>query len=256
MRFITLFLSLIFSVSAFASGGFTWLGGLAHTSGIPENVLTFLLISIILIVVGLVYRKKVAAVDNVVIPDDGITLRNLVESYGEFIYGQCKSVIGEKEAGKYFPFIATLFIVILLSNLIGLIPGFLPPTEHLSTTFALGVFSFLYYNWEGVKEQGLINYIKHFAGPLWYMAFLIFPLEIISNLFRPVSLALRLRGNMFGDHMVLSIFTDLAPFLVPIVFYMLGILVCVVQAYVFTVLSMVYIALAVEHHDHDEHAAH
>ena len=107
----------------------------------------------------------------------------------------------------------------------------------------------------GVKEQGLVNYLKHFCGPLWYMAFLILPIEIISNLVRPLSLALRLRSNMMGDHMVLSIFSDMAPWIVPIIFMVLGILVSFIQAYVFTILSIVYISLAV-HHDHEEGHAH
>jgi F-type H+-transporting ATPase subunit a len=223
---------------------------------VKEYILTFLLVGVLTILFGALYRVKVAKVSNTVIPDKGITLRNIAELYGSFIYGQCKSVIGEKEADRYFPFISTLFVLLLLSNLIGLIPGFNPPTHTLNTTLAIGVFSFLYYNWQGIKEQGIVAYIKHFAGPLWYMAILIFPLEIISHMVRPLSLALRLQGNMTGDHMVLSIFTDLAPFLVPLVFYTLGVLVCLIQAYVFTVLTMVYIAMAVEHHDHGEAAEH
>ena len=101
--------------------------------------------------------------------------------------------------------------------------------------------------------MGVINYLKHFAGPLWYMAILIFPIEILSNFVRPLSLALRLRGNMMGDHMVLAVFSDLVPGIVPIVFLILGMLVSFIQAYVFTCLSMVYISLASAHHDHDEH---
>ena len=150
-------------------------------------------------------------------------------------------------------FVGTIFILILINNLIGLIPGFLPPTDRVNTTLALGVFSFIYYNYIGCKKLGVVNYLKHFAGPLWYMAILIFPIEIISNFVRPVSLALRLRGNMYGDHLVLSVFSEMAPYLIPCVFMVLGILVSFIQAYVFTALSMVYISLASAHHDHDEH---
>ena len=107
-----------------------------------------------------------------------------------------------------------------------------------------------------MKEQGVINYLKHFDGPMWYLAFLIFPIEIISNLIRPLSLALRLRSNMVGDHIVLSVFSDLAPIGIPIIFLLLGILVSIIQAYVFTVLTMVYIQMAVAHSDHDESHAH
>ena len=203
--------------------------------------------------VGVLYKSKLAKVGNAIIPDKGITLRNIVESYGQFIMGQCKAVIGEKDGPEYFSFVASIFIVIFVNNMIGLIPGFLPPTEQTSTTLALGMFSFLYYNYIGCKKLGTVNYLKHFAGPLWYMAILIFPIEILSNFVRPISLALRLRGNMMGDHMVLSVFSDLAPLFVPIVFMVLGILVSFIQAYVFTCLSMVYISLASAHHDHDEH---
>lgn len=251
-----LLLSILTPTLAFAGGGFTWLGLIANRIHVPEHILTLLLVGLLLVLFGLIYRSKIAKVPNVVIPDKGITFRNLTEVYGQFIYSQCKAVIGEKEAHKYFPFISTIFIVILISNVIGLIPGFLPPTEHLSTTLALGAFSFLYYNIKGCKELGTVNYLAHFAGPLWYMAILIFPIEIISNFIRPISLALRLRGNMYGDHLVLATFSDLAPALVPIVFMLLGLLVSFIQAYVFTVLTMVYISLATAHHDHEEHGAH
>ncbi len=241
---------------AFASGGFTWISTIIHKFHLPvaEHVLTFAVVGALVILGGLLYRSKLSKVENIIIPDKGISYRNFVEAYGSFIYSQCKMVLGDRYAPVYFPFVAIIFLVILLMNLIGLVPGFLPPTEHLSTTFALGAFSFIFYNLKGCKTNGTLNYFKHFAGPLWYMAVLIFPIEIISNFIRPVSLALRLRGNMMGDHLVLSIFTDLAPFLVPIPFYLLGLLVCFIQAYVFTMLSMVYIALAMPHHDHGEHA--
>jgi F-type H+-transporting ATPase subunit a len=256
-KLITLLLTLI-SFNAYSSEhGILWLGYVEHWTHVPEHILGFILVGLFLSIIALIYRAQLKKVDNTVIPDKGITVRNLVEAYGDFIYGQCRSVIGEKEADTYFPFIATLFIVLLFSNLLGLIPGFLPPTETLNTTLAVGAFSFLYYNWEGIKAQGPIGYLKHFAGPLWYMAVLIFPLEIISHFVRPFSLALRLQGNITGDHLVVSTFTNLAPFLVPVIFLLLGLLVCVIQAYVFTVLSMVYISMAVEHHDHgDEAAAH
>ena len=243
---------------AYAAGGFTWFGSLIHKIHLPvaEHVLTFTFVGMLLVICGLVYRAKLVSISNIIIPDKGITFRNIVEMYGNFIYSQCRTIIGEKEAEKYFSFVATIFLVILSCNLIGLVPGFLPPTEYLTTTLALGFFSFVYYNIKGCKEQGVFNYIKHFAGPLWYLSFLIFPIEIISNAIRPISLALRLRSNMMGDHLVLSEFSKLVPVIVPIIFMLLGILVSFIQAYVFTVLSMVYISLAVSHHDHDEERAH
>lgn len=252
MRKMLVLLPFLLSTAVNASAGFTWLGHVEHAFHIPSHILTFVIVGLVIMVVGVIYRSKISSVSNIVIPDGHISIRNFVELYGNFIYGQCKTIIGEKEGPKYFSFIATTFLMILACNLIGLVPGFLPPTEYLSTTLALGVFVFVYYNIQGCKEQGTLNYLKHFAGPLWYLAFLIFPIEIISNLIRPLSLALRLRSNMMGDHIVLSQFSHLVPGLVPIVFMVLGILVSFIQAYVFTVLTMVYIQMAVAHHDHDE----
>lgn len=260
-------LLLLLTNNAFASGGFTWVTQIGKATGLEEflhhsgihhydHILTFLLVLILLLVTGFYYRGKTVNAESAVIPDKGITYRNIVELYGAFIYAQVRAVLGEKVAPKYFSYVATMFIVIFVSNMIGLIPGFLPPTESINTTLALGVFSFLYFNIKGCKEVGTLNYLKHFAGPLWYMAILIFPIEIISTCIRPLSLALRLYGNMYGDHMVLGTFSNLAPLLVPIVFMVLGTLVSFIQAYVFTMLSMVYISLATAHHDHGDHAHH
>tara|TARA_R110002072_G_scaffold288917_1_gene455448 strand:+ start:125742 stop:126512 length:771 start_codon:yes stop_codon:yes gene_type:complete len=254
-KLFTLLITLL-TLPAFSAGGFTWFGGLSEAINVKGHVITLIFIGLMLTLVGIIYRSKISKVSNEVIPDKGITFRNICELYGNFIYGQCKAIIGEKEAPIYFPFIATVFLVILVCNLIGLIPGFLPPTEYLSTTLALGAFSFIYYNVVGCKEQGVVNYVKHFAGPLWYLAILIFPIEIISNCIRPLSLALRLRSNMMGDHIVLTQFSELVPLVVPVIFMILGLLVSFIQAYVFTVLTMVYIQMAVVHHDHDEEHAH
>lgn len=244
------------------SAEWTFISLIAEPTNIPEHILTFTFVGILLILISLVYRSKLSKVSNIVIPDKGITFRNIVEAYGRFIYNQCNAVIGEKDAPKYFQFVAIIFILIFFSNVIGIIPGFLPPTEIINTTLALGVFSFVYYNIVGCKEMGFVEYIKHFAGPLWYIAFLIFPIEILSNLIRPLSLGLRLQGNMMGDHKVLETFSNLEvlgvnlTLFVPMPFYLFGLLICLIQAYVFTMLSMVYISLATAHHDHDEAHAH
>jgi F-type H+-transporting ATPase subunit a len=249
-------LSMLTVSQAKAEGGFTWLHSLAHTAHVPEHFLTLLLVMIIIVTAGFVYRMKISKVDNVIVPDSSFNIRNLFEIYGQFIYNQIKAVMGEENAIKHFNFMSYLFIVIFLSNLIGLVPGFLPPTEYFSTTLAFGLVAFCYYNIKGCVEMGTLNYLKHFAGPLWYMAILIFPIEILSNFIRPLSLGLRLRGNMMGDHMVLTTFSNLVAYIVPLPFYALGLLVCFIQAYVFTVLTAVYINLATAHHDHDEHGEH
>lgn len=256
---LKLFSLLILALSApvHASEGYQWVSSLAHIIHFPEHIITFAMIGFLIILLGGIYRYKLTKAASIVIPDEGITFRNIVEAYGAFIYGQCKNILGEKYAAQYFSYAATFFIVILLSNLIGLVPGFLPPTGFFSTTFALGCTSFIYFNWQGIKTQGFWKYMKHFAGPFWYLAFMMFPLELLSNFIRAFSLSIRLRGNMFGDHMTLTIFTNLAPFLVPVIFLSLGLMVCVIQAYVFMLLSLVYIALALPHDDHEEgHAEH
>ena len=143
----------------------------------------------------------------------------------------------------------TFFVFILCANLIGLLPGFSPPTSNFNVILVLGVLSFIAYNVYGFREQGL-GYLKHFVGPIWWLGILMVPQELINHLLRPVSLSLRLFGDMTGDHVVPEIFTDLTKVVIPVVFYMLGAFVSLVQAVVFTPLSMVYVSLAVAHGDH------
>jgi F-type H+-transporting ATPase subunit a len=253
MKLLTLLFTLLLSFSALAGEGFLWFGGLAHDLHIPIHIIHFGLVAIITITFGLIFRAKAANIDKAIIPEKGITFRNLYEAIGGFVYDLARNIMGEKEAKKYFPVTMLLFAFILTSNLIGLIPGFLPPTDNINTTLAGGIFVFLYYNYHGIREQGLVGHIKHFMGPVWYMAILIFPIEIISHLVRPLSLGLRLQGNMVGDHTVLAIFNELVPIGIPMVFYGVGMFVCFIQAFVFTLLTMVYISLATEHHDHEAH---
>jgi F-type H+-transporting ATPase subunit a len=153
------------------------------------------------------------------------------------------------DARKYIPLYGSFFIFILVSNLIALVPGFSPPTSNFNITFALGVISFIAYNTYGFKEQG-VGYLKHFVGPMVWLAPLMIPLELISNLVRPFSLGMRLFGNITGDHAVLEIFTEMTKLVIPVVFYALGTFVSFVQAFVFTLLSMVYVSLATAHEEH------
>jgi F-type H+-transporting ATPase subunit a len=186
--------------------------------------------------------------DEGLIPDGNLTFRNLFEILAEKLYGLAVNVMGKHGAEKYFPIVGALFIFIFLSNLIGMIPGLLPPTDNLNTTFALGLFVFLYYNYVGLRENGLA-YLKHFAGPILWLAPLMLIVEIASHVFRPISLGLRLRGNIMGDHVVLGIFNDLVPIGIPFIFYGIGLFVALVQAFVFCLMTMVYISLSASH-DH------
>src|SRR6185503_6867288 len=163
---------------------------------------------------------------------------------------------------KYFPLVMTFAILILVSNLMGLFPLFMSPTSATSVTFALGLSSFLYYNYIGISENGLIGHLRHFAGPMWLIAPLIFPIEIISNLIRPFSLGIRLFGNLFADEKVLETLAHLAPpitWFAPILLMPLSVFVAFVQTFVFILLSQLYlseVSHAPHEHVHGDHEPH
>ncbi|HEV7859784.1 MAG TPA: F0F1 ATP synthase subunit A [Pyrinomonadaceae bacterium] len=160
---------------------------------------------------------------------------------------------------KYFPVVMTFAVLILVSNLMGFFPLFVSPTASVNVTFALGISSFVYYNYIGVKENGVFGHLKHFAGPIWWISPLIFIIEIIGNLIRPMSLGLRLFGNMFADEKVAENIANLLPgktnWIVPVFLMPLGLFVAFIQTFVFVLLSMVYLS-EVSHAPHDSHASH
>jgi F-type H+-transporting ATPase subunit a len=145
----------------------------------------------------------------------------------------------------YFPLIATIAFFILTSNLIALIPGFYPPTANLNTNAAMALTVFAMTHIVGIKEHGLA-YFKHFCGPVIWLAPLIIPIEIVGHLARPLSLTLRLFGNMYGHEIVLMIFFGLVPFIVPLPMMLMGVLVAFIQTFVFMLLAMIYIAGSLE----------
>jgi len=151
------------------------------------------------------------------------------------------------EGRFFFPFIATLFLFILTSNLIGLVPGFFSPTANLNTTLALALCTFTYTHIIGIKFHG-IKYIKHFLGPVWWLAPVMFPIELIGHFARVMSLSVRLFGNIFGKEVVLSILFMLAGlYLAPLPILFLGIMISVIQALVFMLLSTIYFVGSMEH---------
>jgi F-type H+-transporting ATPase subunit a len=159
---------------------------------------------------------------------------------------------------QYFPVVMTFAVLILVSNLMGLFPLFMSPTSATSVTFALGLASFLYYNYIGIKENGIGGHLAHLAGPIWWIAPLIFPIELISNLIRPFSLGIRLFGNLFADEKVLETLSGLAPpwtWPAPILLMPLSVFVALIQTFVFILLSQLYIS-EVSHAPHEAHAAH
>ena len=221
----------------------TWTG-LLHIPPIWASVVTGLFVISILLVLALRARSAVSS-EGAIVPDGTLTPRNLYELLVESLGSLSEQVVGHGSA-VYVPIFCSFFIFILASNLLGLVPGFSPPTSDFDITLALGICSFLIFNYYGFKVQGM-GYLKHFAGPMLALAPLIFTLEIIGVIVRPFSLGLRLFGNMFGDHLVLEIFTDLTKVGIPVIFYFLGTLVSCIQAFVFTLLTMIYIALSVAH---------
>jgi F-type H+-transporting ATPase subunit a len=147
---------------------------------------------------------------------------------------------------KYFPVLGGFAFFILSSNLITNVPGFQPPTADLNTTVVLAMMSFLFYNYLGIRAQGF-GYAKQFIGDVWWMIPLMVPIEVISHLSRPLSLSIRLFGNIFAEHTLAAVFFMLVPFGLPLIFAPLGVFVAFMQTFVFILLSMVYIAGALEH---------
>ncbi|HEX9154132.1 MAG TPA: F0F1 ATP synthase subunit A [Nitrospira sp.] len=171
-----------------------------------------------------------------------------LQNFMEVIVGGIENMIGETmgEHGKpFFPLIATLALFILVSNLIGLIPGFYPPTANINTTAACAVVVFVATHVVGIKEHGF-KYVKHFMGPIIWLAPMMFFIEVIGHVSRVISLTLRLFGNMNGHELVLMIFFGLAPFLVPLPMMLMGVLVSFIQAFVFMLLAMIYIQGSME----------
>jgi F-type H+-transporting ATPase subunit a len=207
---------------------------------------------IVLVILALAFitrasLKKGELTDDDLIPSDKITVRNVMEIAVSGIVKLMEDVMGDAWP-RFFHLIGALALYILISNLSGLVPGFLPATENINTTAALGLIVFFATHYYGFREHG-VAYLKHFAGPLWWLAPLMFPIELISHLARPMSLALRLFGNIVGDHKVGTIFFGLVAIGVPMAALFLGVFVSCMQTFVFCLMSMIYLSGAVSH-DH------
>lgn len=209
-----------------------------------------------LVLLSLAGRAALGTGEKAIVPAGKVSLKGIFESLTEFIVDLTETVIG-KGNESYSPLFASIFTFILVNNLVGLLPGMTPATDNVNTTFAVGIFSFLVYNIIGIRKKGW-SYYQDFTGHLPLSFIWLWPLmiviEILSHFFRPVSLGLRLAGNMTGDHAVLGVFLEILPapavYFVPIVFYTLGLLVCFIQAFVFTLLSMTYVMMAQPQDDH------
>jgi F-type H+-transporting ATPase subunit a len=173
-------------------------------------------------------------------------LQQVAEMIGEFTGSLGERIIGH-DYQRYQAFLTCIFLFVLLNNLIGLIPGVPPPTVSPWVPLGLAVPTFIYYNYQGFRTQGFIGYLKHFMGPLWWMAWLLLPIELVSHLARIMSLTIRLYANMFAGGLVTLVFFSLVPLGVPVVFLGLHLAVSVIQAFVFMLLTMIYISLATTH---------
>ena len=174
-------------------------------------------------------------------------LQHVFESLQGFVEGQSNEIIGAHSEG-YTPFLMALGLFILIGNLIGLIPGFESPTAAAVVPLGCAVCVFFYYHWQGLKHSGLA-YFKQFLGPIWWLSWLMVPIEIFSHLARLLSLTVRLYANMFAGDIVTLVFFSLIPIGVPLLFMGLHIFVSVLQAYIFVLLTIVYLqgAVAGEH---------
>lgn len=203
---------------------------------IGEHVTYTWLVMLLLIGLALLVRASITIIPGL--------LQNVFEPIIAGIEGMVEETMGHH--GKaYFPLIATIAFFILTSNLIGLIPGFYPPTANLNTNAAMALTVFSMTHIIGVKEHGL-GYFKHFCGPVIWLAPLMVPIELIGHLARPLSLTLRLFGNMYGHEIVLMIFFTLVPFIAPLPMMLMGVMVAFIQTFVFMLLAMIYIAGALE----------
>jgi len=166
----------------------------------------------------------------------------------ELFEGLLEDTVGEG-GRKYLPVIATVGLFIFFSNLLGLVPGLMSPTSKLNVTVGCALVVFVYYHWEGIKSQGLLRYLKHFTGPIPLLAPLLLPIEIISHFSRPVSLSIRLFGNIFAEELLIVIIASIMPFFLPLPFMAIAIFTSVIQAFVFVLLACIYIAGAVAHEE-------
>lgn len=212
----------------------------------------------VMIGVGSIMAKRVASpqgIEGAIVPTRKASLFGVVDLAAEQWVRFQDSILG-KENRRYAPFTGSLFFFILLANLIGLIPGVPAATTTVWINVGMAFVVFGYFNYVGIREQGLIPYIKHFGGPMWQLAWLIFPLEIFSTCLRILTLNLRLYWNINADHIVLNIFTHQVPYCrigVPVLFYALGTFVAFMQAFIFSLLTMLYIQFASEHEHEEAH---
>ena len=217
-------------------GVFTYLGAV-FGHGQMMLVAHLILVAIIILAIAKMATKSLRAVPT--------GTQNVMESYLGGVIAMGKDVIGEELARKYLPLVAAVGVFIFVSNVIGIIPGFEAPTSNINVTLPLALMVFFYYNYEGIKESGVVKYFAHFMCPVKILAPLMFPIEIVSHISRIISLSFRLFGNIKGDDLFLWVLLMLVPFVAPLPAYILLTFSALLQTFVFMILIYVYLAGAV-----------
>lgn len=207
---------------------------------IPAHIVMALIVSVIIIVFFKLAVKNLSLFPN--------KMQNFLEMLYKAFLSLIDDVIGT-EGRKFLPALATLGIFIASANIIGLLPELGSPTANLNVTVGCALFIFIYYHYQGVRKHGFFGYLKTFAGPAWWLAWLFFPIEIISHFSRPLSLSMRLFGNIFGEDLVIIIIASLIPFIAPLPMMAFAIFTSLLQAFIFVILSAIYLsgAMASEH---------
>ena len=220
---------------------FTFFGLISHDK-------TFIYLTHMLLSAGIALMLVKMAMSNLQTVPKGT--QNVMEAYINGVLKMGSDVMGEEKARRYLPLVATIGLFVGISNLIGVIPGFEAPTAFLEFALTLALSVFVYYNFEGIRRNGVIKYFKHFLGPVWWLYWLMFPIEIVSHISRMISLSFRLFGNVKGDDMFLMVILMLAPWLLPMIPFALLTFMALLQAFIFMMLTYVYLGGAVEVADH------
>ncbi len=215
---------------------FTFFGLLSHDH-------SFIYLTHMLLAAGIVLLIAKMATTNMRLVPTGC--QNVMEAYLNGVLAMGADVMGKTEARRYLPLVATIGLFVGIANVIGVIPGFEAPSAFLDFTLALALVVFTYYNFEGIRRNGIVTYFKHFMGPVWWLAWLMFPIEIVSHISRIISLSFRLFGNVKGDDMFLMVILMLAPWLLPMIPFALLTFMAFLQAFIFMMLTYVYLGGAV-----------
>jgi len=220
---------------------FTFFGLVTHDK-------TFIYLTHMLLSAGIAILLVKVAMSNLQTVPRGT--QNLMEAYIGGVLQMGTDVMGKEAARRYLPLVATIGLFVGIANLIGVVPGFEAPTAFLEMPLTLALVVFVYYNFEGIRRQGVVKYFKHFLGPVWWLYWLMFPIEIVSHFSRLVSLSFRLFGNVKGDDMFLMVILMLAPWLLPMIPFALLTFMAFLQAFIFMMLTYVYLGGAVAVEDH------